>query len=181
MTHVTEPGFGVDAASTNERLDRWAEAIAAKAERYTAMQQEVQATTASEQSADGSVSVTVDSGGAIVDLRFTDELKRLPTSRMAEVVLTTMRRAQARIADQVAEIVQTRVGDDPETAAAMTETFRQRFPQPDPETATDEDEWRIGDVEESEEDVQRTERPPSRSRRTENGDDDEFGGPVLNS
>ncbi|MGH3861913.1 YbaB/EbfC family nucleoid-associated protein [Actinokineospora sp.] len=99
---MTEPVFGVDAATTNASLDQWAADIQAKAERYSAMEREVTAVTATESAGDGSIQVTVDSAGAIKDLQFTEDLKRLPATRMAELVLNTMRKAQARISDQVA-------------------------------------------------------------------------------
>ncbi|SDE01209.1 YbaB/EbfC family nucleoid-associated protein [Actinokineospora iranica] len=128
---MTEPAFGVDAATTNAGLDRWASEIQAKADRYNAMQQQVTAITATASSQDGTVTITVDSAGAVTAIHFTEDLKRLPATAMADQVLTTMRAAQAKITDQVTEIVQTTVGDDPATAEAMISAYRSRFPEPD--------------------------------------------------
>ncbi|SDH88917.1 YbaB/EbfC DNA-binding family protein [Actinokineospora alba] len=172
---MTEPVFGVDAATTNAGLDQWAADIQAKAERYSAMEREVTAVTATESSSDGSIRVTVDSAGAIKDLQFTEDLKRLPATRMAELVLTTMRKAQARISDQVAEIVQTRVGDDPETTEAVVGAYRARFPDPEPEQDEADGTMRLGQVDEDDQPGERP-RPPRRPRPE---DDDDFGGSIF--
>jgi hypothetical protein len=54
-------------------------------------------------------------------------------SRLAALVLSTMRLAQARITDQVADVLRHTVGDDPATVASMVASYRQRFPEPEPE------------------------------------------------
>ncbi|WP_436495175.1 YbaB/EbfC family nucleoid-associated protein [Actinokineospora sp. HUAS TT18] len=169
---MTEPVFGVDAATTEAGLDRWAAEIQAKADRYNAMQQEVTAVTATQSSPDGSVTVTVDSAGAVKDLQFTEDLKRLPAARMAALVVDTMRRAQAKIADQVSEIVRERVGDDEQTTDAVVGAYRARFPEPEPERA--DPTMRVGRLDEEDDQPERP-RPPRRP----NSDDDDFGGPIL--
>ena len=108
--------FGIDGARTEQELERWATGVAAKAERYQDMQRQVTAVTSTESSPDGMVTVTVDSGGAVTELRITDQVRNLPGSAVAALVLKTMRQAQSRITGQVAEIMQSTVGGDPETS-----------------------------------------------------------------
>jgi DNA-binding protein YbaB len=175
---VTEPQFGVDAATTEAELDRWATEVQAKADRYGELQREVTAVSATALSSDGSVTVSVDSGGAILDLRFTEQLKQLPASRMAEMVLTTMRRAQAKIADQVSEIVRERIGDDPVTADAMVNAYQSRFPDPEPEQPENPaQKQQIGTLEEDEEPT--AERPRPRSRLSDDDTDEFDGGSIF--
>jgi DNA-binding protein YbaB len=130
---VTEPNFGVDGPRTELELERWAAGVAAKAERYQDMQRQVTAVTATETSRDGVVTVTVDSAGAVTDLRITDQVRNLPGAEVAQLVLATMRRAQARITPQVAEIMRETVGEDTQTVDAVVSNFSNRFPEPEPE------------------------------------------------
>lgn len=128
-----EPVFGVDGARTEEEIRRWASDVQAKAERYQQMQQQVTAVTASAESRDGVVRVTVDSAGAVTDLQITDDARRMSGAGLAEAVLTTMRQAQAGIRDQVAEVMAATVGDDTETVNAVVSAYQQRFPDPEAE------------------------------------------------
>ncbi|PKW19528.1 YbaB/EbfC family nucleoid-associated protein [Saccharopolyspora spinosa] len=126
-----EPVFGVDGARTEEEIRRWAAGVQAKAERYQQMQQQVTAVTASAESRDGVVRVTVDSAGAVTDLQITDDARRMSGAGLAEAVLTTMRQAQAGIRDQVAEVMSATVGDDTETVNAVMSAYQERFPDPE--------------------------------------------------
>lgn len=130
---MSEPNFGIDGPRTELELERWAAGVAAKAERYQDMQRQVTAVSATETSRDGVVSVTVDSAGAVTDLRITDQVRGMAGADVAQLVLTTMRRAQSRITGQVADIMQATVGDDTQTVDAVVSNFRNRFPEPEPE------------------------------------------------
>jgi DNA-binding protein YbaB len=150
---VSEPNFGIDGPRTELELERWAAGVAAKAERYQDMQRQVTAVSSTETSRDGVVTVTVDSAGAVTDLRITDQIRGMPGAAVAQLVLSTMRRAQSRITEQVAEIMQTTVGEDTQTVDAVVTNFRNRFPEPEPEERghdvvqdrrigrNDEDDW----------------------------------------
>lgn len=130
---MSEPLFGIDGPRTELELERWAAGVAAKAERYQDMQRQVTAVTSTESSRDGIVTVTVDSAGAVTDLRITDQARTLPGAEIAALVLNTMRQAQSRITAQVTEIMQSTVGEDTQTVDAVVSSFRQRFPEPEPE------------------------------------------------
>lgn len=157
---MTEPNFGIDGPRTELELERWAAGVAAKAERYQDMQRQVTGVTSTETSRDGVVTVTVDSGGAVTDLRITDQVRNLPGAEVAQLVLTTMRRAQSRITEQVADIMQTTVGEDTQTVDAVVSNFRNRFPEPEPE---------------------QTGHHVVRERRIGHQDDDDWGddGPIM--
>lgn len=79
-----------------------------------------------ETSTDGSVTVTVNSGGVLTDLRITGDQ---PGERIAAQVMETMRRAQARIADRMSEVMRT---DDPELRDRVLAVYHDRFPDPEP-------------------------------------------------
>jgi DNA-binding protein YbaB len=115
-----------------EELDRWAAEVAAKSVRYQRMQREVADVTVTASSPDGLVTVTVNAAGVLTDLRFTDRAAELAGSRLAALVLATMRRAQARITDRVAEVLRSTVGDDAVAVDAVVSSYRNRFPEPEP-------------------------------------------------
>jgi DNA-binding protein YbaB len=81
-----------------------------------------------ETSADGMVTVVVDGSGVLTDLKITDTTA--PGARIAAEVLSTMRRAQARLAGRVREVIESTIGDDPATMDRVTATYRDRFPEP---------------------------------------------------
>lgn len=142
--------FG-DALRTEAELDRWVAAAAAKAERYQAMQAQVARVSVTESSPDGVVSVTVDAGGTVTDLRITDRVRDMPGAQVAAAVLATMRRAQSGIPERVTEIMESTVGEDTATVQTVVGNYRAKFPEPPPEqppSASGPAEPRFGDDEE---------------------------------
>jgi YbaB/EbfC DNA-binding family protein len=92
---------------------------------------------ASAESRDGEVVVTVDQSGGLADLRLSELAMRLSPSDLGEIILATSRRAQAKLAQQVADVVSSLYGAGSETAAFIGKTYSEQFPEPD-----DEDEER---------------------------------------
>lgn len=121
----------IEAPRTEEEIKRWAAAAHQDAQRHLEVQQRVAAVTITGASRDGLVRVTVDATGAVRDLEISDRVRDLSGTAVASAVLSTMRRAQARIAGQVGEIAQ-RSGVD---GAALVSSYRQRFPEPPPESS----------------------------------------------
>ncbi|WP_370963722.1 YbaB/EbfC family nucleoid-associated protein [Amycolatopsis sp. cg9] len=114
------------------RMDDWAAGFAAKAERYQAAQEETERLRLTASSPDGAVSVTVGADGTVTDLTFSNKVKSFPLEELSRQILTTMRRAQSGIAERVAGVMAERLGDeDRETRAALLDTLRGRFPDPD--------------------------------------------------
>ena len=121
-----------DPEETIRRMDDWAAGFAAKAERYQAAQEQTERLRLTATSSDGAVSVTVGADGTITDLTFTNKVKSFPLDELSRQILTTMRRAQSGIADRVAGVMADQLGDeDRETRAALLDTLRGRFPDPD--------------------------------------------------
>lgn len=107
-----------------------------RADSYSAVRQQVQSTTISEQSSDGSVRVTVSASGSLTGLELSERLTGTPPADIARTVMAAVRRAQGRIADQVRQIAEDNgVGDDPATTS-MLSRFAEQFP-PDEEPAED--------------------------------------------
>jgi DNA-binding protein YbaB len=139
---MTSPNNGLgdlmrDPEETIRRMDDWAAGFAAKAERYQAAQEETERLRLTASSGDGAVSVTVGADGTVTDLTFSNKIKSFPLDELSRTILTTMRRAQAGIAERVAGVMTEQLGDeDRETRTLLLDNLRGRFPDPDePEDA----------------------------------------------
>jgi DNA-binding protein YbaB len=125
-----------DPDETIRRIDDWAAGFAAKAQKYQAAHEQTERLRLTAQSGDGAVRVTVDAAGAVTDLTFTNKVKSFPLEELSRQILTTMRRAQAQIADRVAGVMAEQLGDqDSETRAALLDSLRGRYPEQNDDVA----------------------------------------------
>jgi DNA-binding protein YbaB len=167
---------GASPEETERRVGQWSADFAAKANRYQTMQEQISRVSATEQSADGAVQVTVDSGGVVTDLVLSDRANQLSPRRLASQILDVMRRAQSRLTGQVQQVMQRTVGDDQSTVQAVVGSYEQRFPEPPPpEPPRYGGDLRIGQVEDDRPPPSQYQRPPdtTRPRRMRNPRDDE--------
>ncbi|HVV20385.1 MAG TPA: YbaB/EbfC family nucleoid-associated protein [Pseudonocardiaceae bacterium] len=172
---MTDPLAGTDAAA---RLDKWAVDAKAKAERYQAMSSAAHQVAVRETSPDGLVTVTIDSAGNVTDLKLTDRVQQLTGAQVAAAVLTTMRRAQAKLADRLGEVMAATIGDDRRTTEAVLGSYRAKFPEPPPyEPPGAAAEMRIGAPDEPADGPPPQPRPrhaPARPRRPADDEDVSF-------
>jgi DNA-binding protein YbaB len=156
------------------RIDQLTAAAKAKAGRYQVMQARAAEVSVTESSQDSLVTVTVDSAGNVTDLRITDKVKEMSGERVAAAVLLTLRRAQARLPEKLAEVMAETIGDDQQTVDTIVNNYRSKFPEPEPEDEPAEPEEpearRIGEVEDDDEPPQRVE---AATRAAEDDGDDE--------
>lgn len=163
-------GSGKDMAA---RIDQWTAAAKEKAERYQTMAARAGQVAVTESSSDGMVTVTIDSAGNVTDLRITDRVKELSGAEVSSAVLLTLRRAQARLPEKLAEVMAETIGDDQQTVDTIVNNYRSKFPEPEPDLYEEpHEERRLGELEDAEE-------PPRRDapahRRAEENEDDDWG------
>ena len=115
----------IDAAE--EWLDSWAGQVNAQAQRSVELSRRVAALTGSAQGRDGAIRVTVGSAGQMEHLELDDRVRELPGPRLAQEIMSVLRRAQADLSGQVAEQVRETVGEDTETGRAVVHSFDSRF------------------------------------------------------
>jgi len=84
---------------SDDELARWAEETDARTPRYQVLQAEVGRWRAAASSADGTVTVTADSGGSVTGLRIAGD------DQLAADILEAVRKAHSRIPDLVAEVI----------------------------------------------------------------------------
>lgn len=122
----------IDAA--DEWLDSWTAQVNAQAQRSVELSRRVAALAASAEGRDGAIRVTVGSTGQVEHLDLDERVHDLSGPRLAEEIMSVMRRAQAALAGRVADEVRATVGEDTETGRAVIHSFDSRFP-----TARDEE------------------------------------------
>lgn len=101
-------------------VDRWLAGIEDRATKARALAQRMAEMSVSAASSDRLVTVTVSSSGVLRDLRLADGVRRHSGEWIASQILSTMRTAIARLADQADQAVDDTVGrDSPEGRAIL--------------------------------------------------------------
>lgn len=164
-------------------LTAWAEGLQRQAQRYGELQEELDRTTASAESPDGMVRVTVDSTGVPTELTITERGRGAEPRDLSAALLATMRRAQAQLRDRVSELTAATVGDDA-PGNEIVGQYRARFPDPVEQAAPEPPTLDVGAIEDDTGSKPAEEPRPPRSRPNrgnQDGDDgdDYFGGSVL--
>ncbi|MEV6598275.1 YbaB/EbfC family nucleoid-associated protein [Actinoplanes sp. NPDC051346] len=118
----------IDAAE--EWLDSWVSEVNSRAERSVELSRRVAALTGSAEGHDGAIRVTVGSSGQLERLDLDDRVHELTGPRLAQEIMSAMRRAQAELSSRVADEVRATVGEDSETGRAVIHSFDSRFPAP---------------------------------------------------
>jgi hypothetical protein len=122
-----EVSFMNDIDAAEEWLDSWVGQVNAQAQRSVELSRRVAALTGSAQGRDGAIRVTVGSAGQVERLELDDRVRELSGPRLAQEIMSVMRRAQGALSGQVAEQVRETVGEDTETGRAMLHSFDSRF------------------------------------------------------
>ncbi|MFC5925124.1 YbaB/EbfC family nucleoid-associated protein [Micromonospora vulcania] len=113
--------------ATRRRVDEWEATIAARSARTTALTRELAGLTGTARTADGSVEVTVDAGGRLIDLRLDERVRARSAGRTAEDVLATVRAAYADLVQRVSAAAVATLGADDPTARALIDSYAGRL------------------------------------------------------
>lgn len=129
-------GSILDPDGARERLAAWKGRIDKLAADTQAMGERLQAVRVSAGDPGGLAEVTVDSTGAMVDLRLTDRIDRVAPAVVARTIMATLGDARAKLADLSQEIIADTVGADSLAGRAISENVgRQLRGNPTPPTA----------------------------------------------
>jgi DNA-binding protein YbaB len=189
---------GSNPVEAGEKLEQWAEGLQRKAQRYTQLHERLNATSVTETSQGGEVRLTVDANGVLTELNLSERTRGMEPPAVAAQVMATMRRAQAKLRDQVTGLVHETVGDDA-PGNNLIGQYTERFPDPPDDGRSGADdgptEMAIGTLEDDQQrieqqrpDQQRPEQQPPESSRPEpprpaprprSDDDDDWGGQSI--
>ena len=117
----------LDPGGAMDRLDAWKGRIDRLAADTKAMSDRLRELRLTVTDRDGLVELTVDSVGALVDLRLTPRILRLPPEQVAATIMDTLRVAKARLADQAQEIIASTVGTESVAARTISERVGQQL------------------------------------------------------
>jgi DNA-binding protein YbaB len=141
--------------------------IARRAAEAKARLERVSATASS---ADGAVTVTVNTSGALQELTFGPRADELPRARLAASVVATAKRAQVQAAQQLTSVMAPVIGPDSDAMKFL----REQIPAPAlPEEEPAPPRWEFTETQ------RETPPPPVRPARPRPDDDEDFGGPIL--
>ncbi|MEU4314028.1 YbaB/EbfC family nucleoid-associated protein [Nocardia sp. NPDC024068] len=87
------------------QLDRMLDTLSEQQQRMGEIQAELAAARVTAQSPDGAVEVTVDSSGALVDVRFTDAARRHGLDRLRDCVMQAYAEAARRSREQTSALI----------------------------------------------------------------------------
>lgn len=117
-------GFVGDySAQARDRIDTWVQESQKRAEAAEEVAKQIEQMRGKAQSADGSVSVTVDAVGRLIDLSFSDRLNRVDPTRLAREVLACIGKARSRVCKDVRELAENTWGADSQITARMTRAY----------------------------------------------------------
>ncbi|GAB3163523.1 YbaB/EbfC family nucleoid-associated protein [Amycolatopsis stemonae] len=121
-------------------------------------------------SADGAVTVTVNTGGALQELSFGPRADELSRTRLAAEILATAKRAQVDAAQQLTAVMAPVIGADSDAMKFLQE----QIPAPElPEEEAAPPRWEFAEK------PQENPPPPRPARPSRPDDDEDFGGPIL--
>ncbi|MEJ2854143.1 MULTISPECIES: YbaB/EbfC family nucleoid-associated protein [unclassified Saccharothrix] len=117
----------LDPDGARERLVAWKGRIDKLAADTQAMSERLSGVRVSAADPGGLAEVTVDSTGALVDLRFTDRIQRTAPEAVSRVVLATLAAARRQLADRSQEIIADTIGADSPAGRAIAERVGQQL------------------------------------------------------
>lgn len=128
----------LDPDGARERLAAWKSRIDKLAADTQAMGERLKAVRVTASDPGGMAEVTVDSTGAVVDLRLTERIQRASPSVVAQTIMATLGQARSQLADRSQEIVADTVGTESPAARAIAESVGRlrELPAADPPART---------------------------------------------
>jgi DNA-binding protein YbaB len=159
-------------------VDSYTQEVSDLAARAAEARDQIQHLAGTASSQDGAVTVTVNGGGALRSLTFGPAADQISRVRLAEVVMSTARRAQAQASQQILAIMTPLVGEDSD---AMRFVEEQIPPATLPEESTETELSDYPGGQALNEDLaepapaHRAEPPATRRRPIEDEEDEGFG------
>lgn len=102
-------------------LEDWQRRVETKAAETQAMSDRLAALRVTTKDEDGLAEVTIDANGALVDVRFTDRIRRVAPDAVARAVMSAVHDARRQAADRSRQIVTETMGEQSVAAQAIAE------------------------------------------------------------
>jgi len=111
----------------------WQQQVAESAKRFQELNERVAQLSITEKSRDGMVVVTVSSTGVLTDLVLKERWHPVPEPELAEQIMDCLKRAQAKIPDLMAKVIEETLGGQDSSAHLIVADARRSFPEPPPD------------------------------------------------
>ncbi|MET8042108.1 YbaB/EbfC family nucleoid-associated protein [Micromonospora sp. NPDC005215] len=129
---VPNAGGLLDPDGAMDRLAEWKGRLDQLATATDAMSERVQELRVTVADGNGLVEVTVDSAGALVDLRLGQRIQRVAPDVVARTIMSTIGLAKRQLADRAQEIIGETLGTDSPAARAIAERVGQQLREVNP-------------------------------------------------
>lgn len=120
----------LDPDGARERMAAWKGRIDKLAADTQAMSDRMQAIRVTAHDPGGIAEVTVDSTGALVDLRLSDRINRATPDAVARAIMATLATARGQVADRSQEIIAETVGTESAAARAISDNVDRHLRRP---------------------------------------------------
>ncbi|CAM3657575.1 YbaB/EbfC family nucleoid-associated protein [Kibdelosporangium persicum] len=112
----------LDPDGARERLAAWKNRIDKLAADTQAMSTQLQGLRITAKDSGGLAEVTIDSTGALVDLKLTDRIQRTSPETVAQTIMATLGDARSQLADRSQEIIADTVGTESAAGRAIADS-----------------------------------------------------------
>lgn len=117
----------LDPDGARERLAAWKGRIDKLAADTQAMSDRLQGVRVTASDPTGLAELTIDSTGALVDLKLTDRIQRATPAVVAQTIMATLRDARNTLADRSQEIIVDTVGTESPAARAIADSVERQL------------------------------------------------------
>jgi hypothetical protein len=155
----------------NQLIEDYEQRTAALLDQAEEAKSRIASLTGAATSTDGAVTVSVSAGGALLSLSFGTKADDMPKDRLAALVMSTAKRAQAQAVGQIATIMAPLIGDNSEAMQFVQSQIPPIDVPDEPEPAAQQQFV----VNEEQQDAATTQPPaPRPARRTAEDDDTDY-------
>ena len=127
MSDVSGAGAFLDPDASREYLRTWREDAERKAERARSMAAQIEQLRTKATDSNDLARVTVDSSGVLVDLVLSDRIRQYEPQVVARAVMSALREARTKTAEQARDIAVEALGPDSTSAQLITERLQQQL------------------------------------------------------
>jgi DNA-binding protein YbaB len=131
MSEVSDTQAFLDPDASREYLRSWKENIDRVAAQAAVMSEQMQRLRITARDDNGIAEVTIDSAGVLVDLELTNRIHSFEPAVVARAVLSALREARGKAADQAHQIAVETMGPDSLSARTTADRMRQALERPD--------------------------------------------------
>ncbi|GHH60378.1 YbaB/EbfC family nucleoid-associated protein [Lentzea cavernae] len=154
----------------NQLIEDYEQRTAALLEQAQEAKSRIANLTGAATSSDGAVTVSVSAGGALLSLSFGTKADDMPKDRLASLVMSTAKRAQAQAVGQITTIMAPLIGDNSEAMQFVQSQIPPIDVPDEPEPAAPQQFV----VNEEQQDAASTQPPPRPVRRPVEDDDTDY-------